>query len=115
MDVISGDDLILMVDLGVDDLYKRVRARLYQVDTPDAYRHGGDTVAGAVRGFVRKLVRGRECRIHVHSQGKGGWIVTLFIQDKETDEDLNLNALLISKGYVFKAKENPSEVKSSQA
>lgn len=102
MEVISGDDLVLMVDLGIDDLYKRVRARLQGVDTPDAYRKPDDEIAGRVRNEVRKLTKGKQCRIEVHAQGKGGWVVTLHIAQDESEFDLN--AFLREKGYVFDQK-----------
>lgn len=99
-EVHSGDDLILMVDLGIDNLFKRVRARLAGVDCPDAYRAAPDTDAGKVRDSVRDLTRG-ECRAQVHQQGgRGGWLVTLFY--RATDSAFkNLNDQLISEGHVY--------------
>lgn len=104
MEVVSGDDLTLMVELGIDDLYKKVRARLRGVDTPSAYKQSGDVEAGRVRADVRKLTKGRNCRIDVHSQGgRGGWVVTLYVV---TDEgELELNAFLREKGFVYSPKE----------
>ena len=105
MEVISGDDLILMVDLGIDDLYKRIRARLMGVDTPDAYRKSGDGAAGKVREEVRKLTKGRPCRIMVHEKLRGGWIVRLYINVGRDKPELDLNEYLISQGHIFVAKE----------
>ena len=102
-EVISGDDLILLVDLGVDDLHKRVRARLHGVDTPDAFRAASDTDAGIVRNDVRKLTRHKNCKIEVHAQQRGGWIVTLYVL--ESDSSICLNALLRERGYVFQPKQ----------
>ena len=104
MEVISGDDLVLMVDLNIDDLFKRVRARLQGVDTPDAYHSKGDTIAGELRAEVRKLTKNKQCSIDVHSMGKGGWVVTLYIHTPEA-ESLNLNEMLKERGFVFELKE----------
>jgi hypothetical protein len=106
MDVISGDDLVLMVDLGVEDLFKRIRARLHGVDTPDAYRADSDTEAGAVRNDVRKITRGKKCRIEVHAQGRGGWVVTLYILDDS--DSVCLNQLLMEKGFVYQGRQERS-------
>lgn len=103
-EVVSGDDLVLMVDLGVDDLYKRVRARLKGVDTPSAYKQDGDAEAGKVRTEVRNLIKSRPCRIDVHSQGRGGWVVTLFMQQSDGAE-IELNQMLRERGFVYSPKQ----------
>jgi len=105
-EVHSGDDLILMVSLGIDSLYKKVRARLQGVDTPDAYKAGADTEAGRIRDQVSKLLKGRKCIIKAHSQssGKGGWVVTLYMDaDMKTE---TLNEILRQEGYVFGGRIN---------
>lgn len=98
-EVHSGDDLVLMVDLGVDSLFKRVRARLHGVDTPDAYKLDSDTPAGQVRDHVRDMVRGKQCMIELHANRRGGWIVTLFV--KESGQLTNVNDALRQAGYIF--------------
>ena len=95
--------MILLVDLNVDDLFKKVRARLQGVDTPDAFKSTGDTEAGRVRAEVRRITKGRQCRIDVHAQGRGGWKVTLFVL--ADDLHLNLNEKLRKDGFVFEQKE----------
>lgn len=99
-EVHSGDDLLLLVDLGVDGLYKKVRARLQGVDTPDGYKAGPDTEAGRIRDEVRRLTY-TECMIALQSSGRGGWHVVLFFKDRETRAFLNLNDLLKARGYVY--------------
>lgn len=101
-EVRSGDDLVLFVSLGIDDLYKRVRARLHGADTPDAYKAGPETEAGSLRDEVRRLTRGR-VRIELLKAGNGGWVVTLYYTN-DNREWVNLNQELISRGYVFKEK-----------
>ena len=72
LEVRSGDDLVAMVDLGLDGLYKKTRLRLRNVDTPDAYRKDASTDAGRIRDHVRDLVSGKEVKITVHSLRKRG-------------------------------------------
>lgn len=106
LEVHSGDDLILLVSIGIDSLYKKVRARLQGVDTPDAYKAGADTEAGKVRDRVTKLLKGKKCYITAHSQssGKGGWVVTLHLDSSMRSE--TLNEILCQEGYVFGGKPN---------
>ena len=99
-EVHSGDDLVLMVNLGVDNLYKRVRARLFGIDTPDAYKADSTTEAGKVRDWVKNLVLGKSCHVELHSFKKGGWIVTLFVTEPGR-EPVNVNKLLHESGFVF--------------
>ena len=99
VEVHSGDDLVLLVDLDVENLYKKQRARLKRVDTPDAYKASGSTEAGKIRAEVSNLILGRECRAFVHSTKGKDWIVTLvLVTDAGT---LNINEYLIDKGYGF--------------
>ena len=100
MEVISGDDLIVLVDLNIDDLFKRVRARLRGVDTPSAYKENSDTTGGKVRADVHKLTKNKQCRIDVHSQGRGGWVVTMFVIQSDGTE-VQLNAALREQGFVY--------------
>lgn len=104
VEVHSGDDLVLMVDLGVDGLYKRVRARLRGVDTPSAFRAAKDTEAGVLRDTLKSLVTGRKCWVNVASFGKGGWIVTLFTEDGAGEVE-NINDTLIQNGYVYTGRQ----------
>jgi hypothetical protein len=98
-EVHSGDDLVLMVDLGIDNLFKKVRARLHGVDTPDAYKLDSDTDAGKIRDKVKEMVKGRSCCIELHAMRRGGWIVTLLVRDKA--EYININEVLRELGFVF--------------
>lgn len=104
-EVHSGDDLIGMVDLDVDNLFKRVRLRLRGVDTPSAYKVKADTEAGEVRDIVRELVNTGRCRAVVHSQKRGGWLVTLMVTHRTAVGEVttNVNDMLIARGYVYKA------------
>ncbi len=100
-EVHSGDDLVGLVNLGIDGLFKRVRLRLHGVDTPNAYKVGAGTVAGSVRDEVRQLTTG-VCRLSVVSEGRGGWVVTLYAMQPDGTE-ININSHLRSAGYVYTA------------
>ena len=100
LEVHSGDDLVLLANLGIDGLYKKVRVRLQGVDTPDAYKASPDTEAGILRDRVSRLLKGKKCTIDVHTQGKSSWVVTLFFGNQITNE--SLNEVLQNEGYVFK-------------
>lgn len=102
-EVHSGDDLIAMVDLGIDKLFKRVRLRLQGVDTPNAYKAKIGTEAGLLRDEVKKLTSNR-CRVEIVSEGKGGWLVILLAEDPNTQTEININDLLKKRGFVYKGR-----------
>lgn len=102
-DVYSGDDLIVLVDLGVESLWKRVRVRLLGVDTPNAVNAGEDTDAGRVRREVRTLVRGKRGLFTVSSKSNNSWVGTLIVETPGAPSGVtNLNEHLINQGFVFK-------------
>lgn len=105
--VYSGDDLMVLVDLGHDDLWKRYRVRLHGVDTPYAKGAKPDTVAGRVRDYVRRITRDRVVQIEVIKERGEDWIAVVRIETREGL--LNLNDDLIQKGYIF----NPGAGNSS--
>lgn len=104
-EVHSGDDVVLFVNLGIDNLYKRVRARLRGVDTPSAFKAKASSEAGTVRELVREVTAKGRCSAIVHSQGKGGWLITLSVMHRSEVGEVttNVNELLVSRGYVYKA------------
>lgn len=99
-EVYSGDDLVLLVDLGVGGLFKRTRARLRGVDTPSAFRASDATEAGEVRELLRRTIAGGRCSILLHAEGKGGWLVTLYVHTNQ-EAPVNVNEMLTERGYVF--------------
>lgn len=106
LEVHSGDDLLLLVDLGIEGLYKKVRARLYGVDTPDAHKENAGTEAGKIRDVVRRLTQNVECVIEVHSStSRGGWKVTLY-RVPISGAPESVNEVLRAQGYVFKRESN---------
>jgi len=101
-DVFSGDDLVLMIDLGVDELHKRKRFRLHGVDTPNAVGMGPDTEAGKLRTYVYQLTKRQKLMVTVVSRDRNSWVGVIEVH---TDTGVvNLNEDLISKGYAFKGQ-----------
>lgn len=99
-EVFSGDDLIVMVDLAVESLWKKQRVRLHGVDTPNAVRSTSETIAGQVRAYVKALCIGKKLQIEVVSRGVSSWVVIAWVV---TDSGLhNLNDDLIAQGYAYK-------------
>lgn len=102
-EVHSGDDMVVMVDLGIDKLFKRQRIRLAGVDTPNAYKAKGESEAGVIREEVRQLIDGCKCSIEVLQEGKGGWLVNLYIRNKEQNE-MSVNEFLKGRGFIYRGK-----------
>lgn len=101
-EVFSGDDLMALIDLGVDNLWKKQRVRLAGVDTPNAVKAAGDTEAGQIRRYVRTMVKNRRAKLSVVNKFNNSWVVVLHV---ETGEGwVNVNQHLIDKGYVFNKK-----------
>lgn len=107
-EVHSGDDFILLVNLGVDGLYKKTRVRLHGVDAPNAYKAKPETEAGRVRDEVKKLI-GSKCLVELLSEGKGGWIVDMTVFDAD-NQPVCLNATLRERGYVYTPVRHTQEV-----
>ena len=103
-EVHSGDDIVVMVDLGVDKLFKRVRCRLTGVDTPSAYKAKVDSMAGTLREEIKALISAGKSRVEVVAEGKGGWLVTLFVKSTKTQEEVNVNEMLKDRGFVYRGK-----------
>lgn len=100
--VLSGDDLFVMVDLGVDDLHKRVRVRLSGVDTPNAIGAAPGSPAHRVSDQVRRMIGRNKLRLHPLSiRGNNSWVCNVEIVTPN-GEYINLNKQLIDAGYVFK-------------
>lgn len=112
-EVHSGDDLILMVDLGVEELFKKQRVRLHGVDTPNALGAAPDSPADRIRKDIRQMLRNKTLEIEVYSKVSSSWVavVRVLVRNKTTgdQEKVNLNSLLISQGYTFKRTEEPTQ------
>lgn len=104
-EVHSADDFVLLVDLGVAGLYKRTRARLHGVDAPNAYKVRADTDAGRLRDEVKNMVVGVPCEITIVSEGRGGWVVELYMHSSATGETVHINGALRARGYVYERRD----------
>lgn len=105
VDVFSGDDLVAMVDLKVEGLWKKQRIRLFGVDTPNAVGMGDDTEAGGVRRQVRALARNRRGVLRVHAKNHTSWICSLIIEaDASHGGTIDLNEWLRTRGYIYNRK-----------
>lgn len=100
LQVFSGDDLIVLVDLQVEDLFKKQRVRLHGVDAPNAVRSGAETAAGQIRAYVKALCKGKKIELQVISRGASSWVVVAWVLGD--GEPHNLNEDLIAQGYAYK-------------
>ncbi len=101
-DVFSGDDLVVMVDLGAEDLWKRQRVRLHGVDTPNGMSSAPGSSAGQIRTYVRNLVKGKKVRIEVVKRTTNSWVSIVVVETPTGDH--NLNEDLIAKGFKHQHK-----------
>ncbi|ALT58118.1 endonuclease [Pseudomonas phage SM1] len=104
-EVLSGDDLVLLVDLGVDGLHKRVRVRLKDVDAPNAIRQGSDTEAGKLRDRVANLCNHSKVTATVVKKTAHAWVVILNLETSD-GQNIDLNEMLKSEGYVYRGLRN---------
>lgn len=100
VEILSGDDLIVMVDLGVENLHRKTRVRLLGVDTPNALDTSQGDHAAEIRREVQTMVRGKKVRLEVSARNNSSWVAEVYV--KQSGQDLHLNALLRERGYVFK-------------
>lgn len=99
-DVFSGDDIIVLVDLGIEELFKRVRVRLHGVDTPNGLGASKDSEAGKVRSYVRQLCKSKRVRLEIVSKNVSSWVCKVVILTETGDFDLNAD--LAKQGYQYK-------------
>ena len=99
--IYSGDDLILMLDLGHDGLYRLTRCRLLGVDAPSAF-NSKNTEAIKLKNFVSKVLSdSKESYVEVSSYRNNSWLVILYTKDPDTQAFISLNRVLINNGYIF--------------
>ena len=100
-EVFSGDDLVLFIDLGVEQLWKRQRVRLHGVDTPNAVGEPATSPAGMVREGVKRIARFRKGQFTVMSRNGTSWVGVLIVERTGGSGVLNLNQHLIDQGHVY--------------
>lgn len=105
--IYSADDMILMLDLGYDGLFKVTRCRLMGVDAPSTYNQS-NLEGENLKAFVSKaLNQSKESYVEVVSFRNNSWLVNLFTKDPETKTYTSINKLLMNSGYVFKRETQP--------
>jgi hypothetical protein len=104
LEVQSADDITILLDFGVGGSMLKKRARLAGVDAPDAYKKGPDTTEGKLREEVRQLLRGADVLVRVDSETKTSLRITLVYKVKGQHTPINLNSLLIERGFIFKRR-----------
>lgn len=101
-EVLDGDTLNLMVDLGFDPIYRRLkRARLYGIDAPEKNTQLG---LDAKTYLVARLPAGCKVRINTiktktsdfeKTEKFGGFLVVVY----SLDADMSINDELINQGH----------------
>jgi len=106
--IYSADDLILMLDLGHDGLYRLTRCRLSGVDAPSAF-NSDNAEAVKLKNFVSKVLsESTESYVETVSYRNNSWLVTLYTKDQKTNAFISLNRVLINNGYIFKKEVIPN-------
>lgn len=99
-EVFSGDDLVALVNLEVENLWQKRRIRLSGVDTPNAIKAAPDSEAGKIRSEVRLMTRSKKATIQVVSRNQNSWVVVLLVETPSGPK--NINEYLIERGYAYK-------------
>ena len=106
LSIYGADDLILMLNLGHDGLYKRTRCRLHGVDAPSTYNSDNEE-AKKLKNFVIKALKdSKDSHVEVVSYLNNSWMVILYTKDPETKAYVSLNQVLINNGYVYTREVN---------
>lgn len=99
--VYDGDTCTADIDLGFYMVLRKVKIRMYGIDTAEMRGGTVETKKAAVeaRDFLRSIVLNQDVLVLSHGKGKyGRWLCELFVVDPQTGEETNINKLLIEKG-----------------
>ena len=102
--VYDGDTCTADIDLGFFMVLRKVKIRMYGIDTAEMRGGTVETKKAAVsaRDFLRSKILNQEVLVLSHGKGKyGRWLGELFIIDPVTKEEVNINKLLIEKGLAI--------------
>ncbi len=98
--VYDGDTCRVNVDLGFNTKLMNEKIRLSKIDAPEL--RGESREAGlASRDFLRELILGKEIYLETEKDRKGKYgryLGTIWVQN-ENGEYINVNELLIEKGF----------------
>lgn len=98
--VYDGDTCTARIDLGFEFEFKKLKLRLYGIDTPELR---GDTIdaARAARDFLKELVLDKEVVVETvrDTKGKyGRYLATIWVEGAD-GTFINVNDLLVSSGH----------------
>jgi micrococcal nuclease len=100
LSVYDGDTCTVDIDLGLKAWIKNEKLRLLRINAPEL--RGEDREAGILsRDFLRSLIDGKEIFIQTSKdkQGKyGRYLAEIFLKD-ENGKWVNVNDLMVEKGY----------------
>ncbi len=103
--VIDGDTVDLEIDLGFD-LSVRQRLKLYGVGTPDSRSADSNTKQKGLEAKQRLtelLPRQFKIITILNKRGKYGRVLgTIFITEKDTGKEVNVNELMVTEGHAVK-------------
>ena len=120
-EVYDGDTLTVDLDLGMRTWRHHQKIRLWRVNTPEL--RGADRERGLqIRDFVRKLVLNKLILVRTildkrgqDRSGKFGRLLGEVLIVGEGDEVINLNELLLAKGYAVPMAADGSMIASALA
>ena len=98
--VYDGDTCTVDIDLGLSTWIHNEKIRLARINTPEL--RGDERESGIKsRDFLRELIDGKEIFIETSkdSKGKYGRYIGELWLEKTPDEWINVNDLLVEKGY----------------
>jgi micrococcal nuclease len=109
--VYDGDTFHADVDLGFRAHMKKLKFRMYGINTPELRGGTEETkeAARAARDRLKELVLGKQVKLYTHKDttGKyGRWLATVHvpINDGDFNHCQNVNALLVVEGHAVEAK-----------
>lgn len=112
VNVLSGDDMVVLLDLEAEGLFKKQRLRLRGVDTPSALNQGNETEAGTLRTEIFGILKGKELRIVVHNRGAASWVADVYY--REGTREVHLNKALVDMGYEYMRGEHGHDTTTRQ-
>jgi micrococcal nuclease len=113
-EVIDGDTVDAMIDLGFD-IWHKIRIRLFGLNCPESRTSNEieKPYGLAAKQFTKDRIEGQEVRVEIHKQEKfGRYLAIIHYQSNNTT--INLNSELIGTGHAkayFGEKRGPFKEK----
>ena len=99
--VYDGDTVTADVDLGFYMIQKKVKIRLYGINTPELRNKDPELKLAAQnsRDVLKEYVLNQEVALKCYGKGKyGRWLCEIFVLDPMTNTVINVNQRLIELG-----------------